>query len=126
MTHHFVGGPTDRRSKWLDSHPGDYVITVKLPFRPAEMPRRPDGSVDIEAFPEKLFGPEHVIRHPDGSTELVDVPEWKHREIDQRMIHRATCETLRNLDDQYQMICGCLDELQQNMEEYDKRCPVCL
>jgi hypothetical protein len=102
------------------------VLTVKLPFRPAEMPRRPDGSVDIEAFPEELFGPEHVIRHPDGSTELVDVPEWKHREIDQRMIHRATCETLRNLDDQYQMICGRLDELQQNTEEYDKRCPVCL
>jgi hypothetical protein len=57
VTHHFAGGPTDRRSQWLDSHPGDYVLTFKLPFRPAEMPRRPDGSVDIEAFPEKIFGP---------------------------------------------------------------------
>jgi hypothetical protein len=41
-------------------------------------------------------------------------------------LEETTCETLKNLDDQYQMICGCLDELQQNMEEYDKRCPVCL
>ena len=25
--------------------------------------------MDIEAFPERIFGPEHVKRHPDGSTE---------------------------------------------------------
>jgi hypothetical protein len=125
MAHHFAG-VTPGYPRWLADHPDDYVLTVKLPFRPADMPRRPDGSPDIEAFPEKIFGPEHVIRHLDGSSELVDVPEWKHREIDQRMLHRATCETIKNPGDRYQMIGGPLDELTQLMEEYDKRCPACL
>ena len=125
MAHHFAGVTPDY-PRWLAHHPDDYVLTVKLPFRPADMPRRPDGSLDFEAFPEKIFGPEHVIRHPDGSAELVDVPEWKHREIDQRMLHRATCERIKDLGDLYQMIGGPLDELTQFMEEYDKRCPACL
>ena len=125
MAHHFAG-VTPGYPSWLADHPDDYVLTVKLPFKPADMPRRPDGSPDIEAFPEKIFGPEHVIRHPDGSAELVDVPEWKHREVDQRMLHRATCEAIRDPGDQYQMIGGPLDELEQLMEEYDKRCPACL
>ncbi len=63
------------------------------------MPRRPDGSVDIEAFPERIFGSEHVKRHPDGSTEYIDIPESKFRELDQRVLI---------------------------MEEYDKLCPACL
>ena len=67
-----------------------------------------------------------MIRHLDGSAELVDVPEWKHREIDQRMLHRATCERIKDPGDRYQMIGGPLDELTQLMEEYDKRCPACL
>ena len=125
MARHFAG-VTPGYLRWLADHPDDYVLTVKLPFRPADMPRRPDGSLDFEAFPEKIFGPEHVIRHPDGSAELVDVPEWKHREIDQRMLHRATCERIKDLGDRYQMIGGSLDELTQLMEEYDKRCQDCL
>jgi hypothetical protein len=28
------------------------------------MPRRADGSVDIAAFPERIFGPGHVKHHP--------------------------------------------------------------
>jgi hypothetical protein len=54
------------------------------------------------------------------------VPEQKHREVDQRMLHRATCETIRDPGDRYQMIGGPLGELTQLMEEYDKRCPICL
>ena len=90
------------------------------------MPRRPDGSVDIEAFPERIFGSEHVKRHPDGSTEYIDIAESKFRELDQRVLHRATCGTLNDHDDHYQMICGTRDELEQIMEEYDKLCPACL
>ena len=90
------------------------------------MPRRPDGSVNIEAFPEQIFGPGHVKRHPDGSTEYIGIPESKLRELDQRILHRATCGTLKDHDDQYQMICGTRDELEQIMEEYDKLCPACL
>jgi hypothetical protein len=90
------------------------------------MPRRPDGSVDIEAFPERIFGPGHVKRHPDGSAEYIDIPESKFRELDQRVLHRATCGTLKDHDDQYQMICGTRDELEQIMEEHDKLCPACL
>ena len=43
-----------------------------------------------------------------------------------RILHRATCGTLKDHDDQYQMICGTRDELEQIMEEYDKLCPACL
>ena len=74
------------------------------------MPRHPDGSVDFEAFPERIFGPEHVVRHPDGSMNLVNVPEWKLRP-EPRVLHRATCENLLDLGDQYQVICGTRDEL---------------
>jgi len=94
------------------------------------MPRCPDGSPDIEGFPEQILGPGHVIRHPDGSIEIVGVPESKlrelHRELDQRVLHRATCATLKDHDDQYQMICGTRDELEYIMEDYDKFCPACL
>ena len=103
MLHH-CAGPAP--AGYLAAHPDEYVVTVRLPFKPADMPRRPDGSPDIEAFPERIFGSGHVIRHPDGSAEIVGVPESQHRELDQRVLHRATCETLKDHDDQYQMICG--------------------
>jgi hypothetical protein len=125
MAHHFAG-VTPGYPRWLADRPDEYVLAVRLPLRPADMPRRPDGSPDIEAFPEKIFGPEHVIRHPDGSAELVHIPQWKHREVDQRMLHRATCKVITDPGDQYQMIGGPLHELRQLMEEYDKRCPLCL
>jgi hypothetical protein len=123
MLRHF-GGPVS--AEYLSRHPDEYVVAVRLPLRPADMPRRPDGSVDIEAFPERIFGPGHVKRHPDGSTEHIDIPESKFRELDQRVLHRATCGTLKDHDDQYQMICGTRDELEQIMEEYDKLCPACV
>lgn len=119
----FFAGPA--RAEYLASRPAEYVVTVKLPIRPAGMPRRPDGSVDIEAFPGRLFGPEHVKHHPDGSTEYIDVPASTFRELDQRVLHRARCRTLKDHDDQYQMICGTRDELEQIMEDYDKLCPAC-
>jgi hypothetical protein len=123
MLRHF-GGPAP--AEYLSRHPDEYVVAVRLSLRPADMPRRPDGSVDIEAFPERIFGSEHVKRHPDGSAEYIDIPESKFRELDQRVLHRATCGTLKDHDDQYQMICGTRDELEQIMEEYDKLCPACL
>jgi hypothetical protein len=123
MLRHF-GGPAS--AEYLSRHPDVYVIAVRLPLRPADMPRRPDGSVDIEAFPEQIFGPGHVKRHPDGSAEYIGIPESKFRELDQRILHRATCGMLKDHDDQYQMICGTRDELEQIMEEYDKLCPACL
>ena len=123
MLRHF-GGPAP--AEYLSRHPDEYVVAVRLPLRPADMPRRPDGSVDIEAFPEWIFGPEHVKRHPDGSTEYIDIPESRFLELDQRVLHRATCSTLKDHGDQYQMICGTRDELEQTMEAYDKLCPACL
>ena len=123
MLRHF-GGPAP--ADYLASHPDEYVVTVKLPLRPADMPRRADGSVDIAAFPERIFGPGHVKHLPDGSAEYIDVPGSKFRELDQRVLHRATCGTLRYHDDQYQMICGTRGELEEIMQEYDKLCPACL
>ena len=123
MLRHF-GGPAP--AEYLSRHPDEYVVAVRLSLRPADMPRRPDGSVDIEAFSERIFGSEHVKRHPDGSTEYIDIPESKFRELDQRVLHRATCGTLNDHDDHYQMICGTREELEQIMEEYDKLCPACL
>jgi hypothetical protein len=120
MLRHF-GSPAP--ADYLASHPDEYVITVKLPLGPADMPRRADGSVDIAAFPERIFGPGHVKHHPDGSAEYIDVPESKFQELDQRVLHRATCGTLRHHDDQYQMICGTRGELEEIMQEYDKLCP---
>ena len=126
MPHHFAGlAPRE----WLDSHPGSYVVTVKLRLKRTDWPRHPDGSVDLEAFPERIFGPEHVVRHPDGSTEIVNVPEWKLREPPgTRILHRATCETFETLDgDEYQMICGTRDELDQGLAgEGVSTCQVCL
>jgi hypothetical protein len=123
MLRHF-GGPAP--AEYLSCHPGEYVVAVRLPLRPVDMPRHPDGSLDIEVFPERIFGPGHVKRHPHGSTEYIDIPESKLRELDQRVLHRATCGTLKDHDDQYQMICGTRDELEQVMEEYGKLCPACL
>jgi hypothetical protein len=82
--------------------------------------------VDVAAFPERIFGPEHVIRHPDGSADFVGIPESKLRDLDRRVLHRATCETLRDHDDHYQMICGTRADLEDIMEDYDTLCPACL
>jgi hypothetical protein len=123
VLHHFAGPAP---AGYLAMHSDEYVITVRLPLRPADMPRFPDGSVDIAAFPERIFGPEHVIRHPDGSADFVGIPESKFRDLDRRVLHRATCETLGEHDDQYQMICGTRGELEDIMEDYDKLCPACL
>jgi hypothetical protein len=123
VLHHFAGPAP---AGYLATHSDEYVITVWLPLRPADMPRFPDGSVDIEAFPERIFGPEHVIRHPDGSADMVGVPESELRDLDRRVLHRATCETLGDHDDQYQMICGTRSELEGIMEDHDKLCSACL
>jgi hypothetical protein len=82
--------------------------------------------VDVAAFPERIFGPEHVIRHPDGSADFVGIPESKFRDLDRRVLHRATCETLRDHDDHYQMICGTRADLEDIREDYDTLCPACL
>jgi hypothetical protein len=68
MLYHFASAKRNY-PQWLASHPDGYVLVVKLPFTPAEMPRRPDGSVDIEAFPERIFGSDHVVHQPGGSVE---------------------------------------------------------
>lgn len=83
-------------------------------------------SVDIAAFPERIFGPEHVIRHPDGSADFVGITESMSRDLDRRVLHRATCETLGDHDDHYQMICGTRAELEDIMADYDTLCPACL
>jgi hypothetical protein len=123
VLHHFAGPAP---AEYLATHPDEYVVTVRLPLKPADMPRFPDGSVNIAAFPERIHGPDHVIHHADGSTEIVGVPESKLRELDQRVLHHATCERLADHDDQYQMICGTRSELEDIMEAYDKLCPACL
>jgi hypothetical protein len=123
MLHHFAGPAP---AEYLASHPDEYVVTVKLPLRPAEIPRRPDGSWDIAALQDRIYGPEHVRHLPDGSTEFADIPEAKHQEQDQRVLHRATCPTLKDHDDQYQMICGTRSEVSEVMKDYDKACPICL
>jgi hypothetical protein len=60
--------------------------------------------------------------------DLVDVPEWKLRAASGgRVLHRATCQTLTTLGDEYQMICGARDELDQDLaDEKVSACPVCL
>ena len=123
MLHHFAGPAP---AEYLATHSDEYVITVWLPLRPAEMPRFPDGSVDIAAFPERIFGAEHVIRHPDGSADFVGIPESTFRDLDRRVLHRATCQTLADHDNHYQMICGTRGELEDIMADYDKLCPACL
>jgi hypothetical protein len=123
MLHHFAGPPP---AEWLARRSDSYVVAVKLPLKPADMPRHSDGSVDIAAFPERIFGPERVVRHPDGSVDLVDVPEGMLRPVP-RVLHRATCESLRELGDEYQVICGTRDELERDvMDESDGLCPGCL
>ena len=111
MLHHYAGPPTP---EWLAGHSGDYIVTVKLPLKPADMPRHPDGSIDGQTIPERIFGPEHVVRHPDGSMELVNVPKWKLRPVP-RVLHRASCETLQTLGDEYQVIAGTHNELDQDV-----------
>jgi hypothetical protein len=57
---------------------------------------------------------------------LVNVPEGKLRS-EPRVLHRVTCETLLDLGDEYQVICGTRDELERDvMDENDGRCPICL
>jgi len=118
------GGPVPE--EWLASHPDHYAVSVKLPLRPAEWPRHPDGSVDIEAFPDRLYGPGHVIHYADGSAELVGIPE-EQRWRDERILHRAACRLLRTLDDRYQVTAGPHDELGQLFAYDDKPmpCPSC-
>jgi len=126
MLHHFAGLAPEG---WLGSHSDSYVVTVKLRLKRSDWPRHPDGSVDLEAFPERIFGDEHVVRHPDGSAEIVGVPEWQLREPPgTRVLHRAICDTLRTLDDDaFQMICGTRDELNQCFAGEDvSTCQVCL
>jgi hypothetical protein len=126
MLLHFAGLAP---GEWLDGHLDSYVITVKLWLKRSDWPRHPDGSVDLESFPERIFGLEHVVQHPDGSTEIVGVPEGQLREPPgTRVLHRATCETLRALDnDAYQMICGTRDELNQDFAGEDvSTCQACL
>jgi hypothetical protein len=126
MLHHFAGlAPRG----WLDSHLDEYVVTVKLRLNRSDWPRHPDGSVDLEAFPERIFGPEHVVRHRDSSIDIVGVPERQLREPPgTRVLHRATCATLQTLDDDaYQMICGTRDELDEGFAGEDvSTCQVCL
>ena len=102
MLRHF-GGPAP--ADYLLRHPDEYVVAVRLPLNP-DYPR---GRYD-----------------PGGSAEYIGIPESKFRELDQRVLHRATCGTLNDHDDQYQMICGTRDEVEQIMEEHDKLCPACL
>jgi hypothetical protein len=126
MVHHFAGPASPA---WLDNHADSYVVTVKLRLIRSDCPGQPGGSVVLAAFPQRTFGLEHVFFHPDGSTEIVNVPEWELREPPgTRILHRATCATLRTLDDdEYQMICGTRDELGQRLASEDvSTCPVCL
>jgi hypothetical protein len=127
MPRHFSGPASP---EWRERHPGFYVIAVKLQLKRSEWPRRPDGSVDLEAFPERIFGPEHVVRHRDGSAEIVNVPEPELGEPPgTRTLHRATCETLASLDDdQYQMMGATPDELDQLLRVLEDvgTCQVCL
>ena len=89
----------------------DLDAQVLIP-RLSETPRRAQQYAGYmlrhfgRAGTERIFGPEHVKRHPDGSTEYIDIPESKFRELDQRVLHRATCGTLNDHDDHYQMIYG--------------------
>jgi hypothetical protein len=123
LTHFAEPAPVE----YLALHSSEYVITVWFPLLGAELPRFPDGSVDDLAIPELIFGPERVIRHPDGSADFVGISESEERALDRRVLHRATCETLRDHDDHYQMICGTRAELEADvMKDYDKICPVCL
>jgi hypothetical protein len=123
MPHHYAGPPTP---EWLAGHSAGYIATVKLLLKPADMPRHPDGSIDLQAIPERIFGAEHVVRHPDGSMDLVNVPERDLRPVS-RVLHRATCETLRTLGDEFQVIAGTREELERDvLDENDTTCPVCL
>jgi hypothetical protein len=94
MLYHFASAKRNY-PKWLASHPDGYVLVVKLPFTPAEMPRRPDGSVDIEVLPERIFGSDHVVRQPGDSVEYAGVPGPVPRPAP-RVLHRATCSKLRD------------------------------
>jgi len=96
--------------QWLASHPDGYVLVVQLAFAPAEMPRSPDGSVDIEAFPERILGSDHAVRPPGGSVEYAGAPEPPRRPAP-RVLHRATCGTLQAPAEDCQMICGTREEL---------------
>jgi hypothetical protein len=125
MLYHFASAKRNY-PQWLASHPDGYVLVVKLPFTPAEMPRHPDGSVDIEAFPERIFGSDHVVRQPDGSVEYAGVPEPAPRPAP-RILHRATCRMLQTPAEDCQMICGTRDELDASLrgEEDVQLCAAC-
>jgi hypothetical protein len=125
MLYHFASAKRNY-SQWLASHPDGYVLVVKLPFTPAEMPRHPDGSVDIEVFPERIFGSDHVVHQPGGSVEYVGVPEAALRPVP-RVLHRATCSMLQAPAEDCQMVCGTRDELDASLsgEEDVQLCAAC-
>lgn len=123
MLYHFASARRNY-AQWLASHPDGYVLVVKLAFTPAEMPRNPDGSVDIEAFPERIFGSDHVVRQPGGSVEYVGVPELLRPAP--RVLHRATCGTLQTPAGDCQMICGTREELDARLSGEDVQlCAAC-
>lgn len=121
MLYHFASAKRNY-PQWLASHPDGYVLVVKLAFTPAEMPRNLDGSVDIEAFPERIFGSDHAVRQPGGSVEYAGVPEPPLRPAP-RVLHRATCGTLRTPAEDCQMICGTREELDARLSGEDV--PLC-
>ena len=125
MLYHFASAKRNY-PRWLASHPDAYVLVVKLPFMPAEMPRRPDGSVDIEAFPERIFGSDHIVRQPGGSVEYVGVPGPALRPAP-RVLHRATCSMVQRPAEDWQMIGGSRDELDACLsgEEDVQLCAAC-
>src|SRR5262249_18732173 len=85
---------------WLDSHPAGYVVALDRGFRLADMPHRPDGSVDLGYA---NYAPLHWV------------------------LHRATCGQVRTLGRDYTKICGTRDELDGDFEGEDvEACPLCL
>jgi hypothetical protein len=125
MLYHFASAKRNY-PQWLASHPDGYVLVVKLAFTPAEMPRRPDGSVDIEAPPERILGSDHAVRQPGGSVEYAGGPEPALRPAP-RVLHRATCSLLQTPAEDCQMICGTRDELDASLggEEDVQLCAAC-
>ena len=124
MLYHFASAKRNY-PRWLASHPDGYVLVVKLAFTPAEMPRNPDGSVDIEAFPERIFGSDHVVREPSGSVEYARGPGPTPRPAP-RVLHRATCGTIQTPAEDCQMTCGTREELAAHLSGEDVQlCSAC-
>jgi hypothetical protein len=124
MLYHFASAKRNY-PQWLASHPDSYVLVVKLALTPAEMPRNPDGSVDIEGFPERILGSDHVVRPPAGSVEQAGAQEPATRPAP-RVLHHATCGALRAQAGDCQMICGTRQELGARLGDQDMQlCAAC-